>query len=277
MSRPNTGHTPTTDPGPYTPNHELTPTIEIGREILPIAVKHGCELWWDGSTPTARLDQRDGRDGFTRFVNARIEGKLSEVAFKKFLHDYFDIDSAVDWRIYGEYTETDNGDLRCLEGDDEQYEPAVEFDIKKTKPWNQWLAIRAEIYRKFDDSDPIILTKHAIQDDLVMDEFSDTDAWSAVDSDSRFRDRLLEFAETQFPVDVELVGTAYPPEFTDYFEQGEKLYDPDTGASLGGPLRRNNHGIHVDDLDARAVRWNRIASEIVGDRPITYTPLNIIG
>jgi hypothetical protein len=271
------GFTPTVDHGPFTPNQPLTPTIEIEREILPVAVRHGCELWWDGSTPTQRLDQRGGKDGFTRFVNSRIEGKLSEVAFKKFLHEYYGIDSAVDWRIYGDYTETDNGDLRCLEGDTQQHEPAVEFDIKKTKPWNQWLAIRRNIHRGLDDDAPIILTKHAIGDDIDMDPWAETDSWDDVDPDDLFRRRLLDFAESMFPVKIELVGTAYPDEFTDSFDKGDRLYDPTTGSELGPPLRCNNEGIHVDDLDARVVRWNRVVYEIVGDNTITYTPLNIIG
>jgi hypothetical protein len=149
--------------GPFVATDTVQPTISITREVLPIAIQHGCELWWDDSAQEKRLDQRGGKDGFTRFVNARIEGKLAEVAFSTFLEESFGVESAVDWRIYGEYTETDDGDLQYLcDSAGNEYPPAVEFDVKKTKPWNQWLLVRDGIFRHFDDDVPIVLTKHSI-------------------------------------------------------------------------------------------------------------------
>lgn len=252
----------------------MRPTIQVTADDLQTALKHGAELWWDGSTPTKRLDQRGGRNGFTRYVNARVEGKLSEVAFSTFLEQSFDIESQVDWRIYGSYDVTDDGDLQYLVGDDgEQYPPATEFDIKKTKPWNQWLAIRTEIFDPHPDDAPFILTKLVLEDDIVLDEWEDTDDWSVVASDPVFQQRIREYASKHFPLDVELVGSAYPSEFTDEFEQGDRLYDPETGRELGGGLRRPNKGIHVSDLDASVERWNRIVDEITGDNPISYTQL----
>lgn len=262
---------------PHYAGSEFEPTIEIERSILPIAIRHGMELWWDDSTPKKRLDQRNGRSGFTRYVNARIEGKLSEVAFKQFLADYYGIESEVDWRIYGEYTQTDNGDLEYIVGDDgEHYPPSAEFDLKKTKPWNQWLAVRQSIFNQIDDDAPIILTKLSIQDDIVLDEWADTDDWETVDQDKRFRDRLLAFADDYFPLEVELIGTAYKHEFTDEFEQGQRLYDPNTGKSLGKPLKCDNQGIHVNDLHRSPERWNRVVYEIVSDVPVTMNPLLIV-
>jgi hypothetical protein len=246
-------------------------TIDVYADDFKTALKHGMELWWDGSTPTKRLDQRGGRNGFTRFVNARAEGKLSEVAFSRFLKYEYGIESQVDWRIYGSYEETDEGDLQYLVGDDgDEYTPAVEFDVKKTKPWNSWLAIRTEIFEPHPENAPFILTKLTLEDDLMMDEWADTDDWTAVETSQKFDRRFNRYVSENFPLEVEIVGTAYPDEFTDHFDKGDKLYDPDTGRKLGGPLRRPNKGIHVDDLIDGPQRWNRIVEEITGDNPISY-------
>lgn len=245
--------------------------VDVYSSDFETAIKHGMELWWDGSTPTKRLDQRGGRNGFTRFVNARVEGKLAEVAFSKFLLYQYGIDSQVDWRIYGSYDETDYGDLQYLVGDDGNgYKPAVEFDVKKTKPWNQWLAIRTEIFDQHPDGAPFILTKLRLEDDLVVDQWADTDDWSSVQHSATFNERFTAYVKENFPISVEIVGTAYPDEFTDYFDKGDKLYDPDSGRTLGNGLRRPNKGIHVDDLVATADRWNRIVDEITGANPISY-------
>lgn len=253
---------------------EYSPTVSVYAQQFETAVRHGMELWWDGSTPTKRLDQRDGRSGFTRFVNARVEGKLAEVAFKQFLKYDFGVHGRVDWRIYGDYDVTDDGDLRDLKGDDGGwYIPGVEFDVKKTKPWNSWLAIRRQMYEKHPDDAPYILTKLSLEEDLDVDRWEATGSWSDVKNDSEFERRLDNYVAEYFPLDVEIVGTAYKDEFTDFFDKGDKLYDPETGNKLGGPLRRNNAGIHVDDLINTEERWNRVVDEITDDYPITYNEL----
>lgn len=254
---------------------QLQPTIEVDRDDFVVALKHGMDLWYDGSTPTKRLDQREGRSGFTRFVNARIEGKIAEVAFSTFLDEYYGIESRVDWRIYGDYTETDHGDLQYLVGDDgDHYEPAVQFDVKKTKPWNQWLAIRTEIFEKHPDDAPFVLTKLSIEDDVILDEWEDAGEWDIAVDDDDFCSRVVEFGRENFPLDVELVGTAYKDEFTDEFDQGDRLYDPDTGREIGPDLRRDNFGIHVGDLVATRERWDRVVDEITDGYPIGYEELS---
>jgi len=250
------------------------PVVEVDSNVLSTALKHGMELWWSGSTPTKRLDQRGGRSGFTRYVNARIEGKLAEVAFSKFLERDFDIESQVDWRIYGEYEQTDEGDLQYLVGDDGgEYTPSVEFDVKKTKPWNQWLAIRTEIFDQHPDDAPFILTKLQLEEDMMLNVWEDRGPWENVTEDPVFHRRSDQYARDHFPVQVEIVGTAYPDEFTDHFEKGDKLYDPDNGRKLGDGLRRPNRGIHVSDLVATKDRWNRIVDDVTGDNPISYDTL----
>lgn len=251
----------------HNPGEQLSPHISVGREELPRAIQHGMELWWDGSTPTKRLDERDGSSKFTRFVNARIEGKLAEVAFSQFLSDKFNCDSRVDWRIYGDYTTTDDGDLQELIGPDDTYALGVDMDIKKTKPWNSWLAIRTEIFEKISAHAPIVLTKLRIESEIQVDSWRNADGWDEVDTDGEFRDKLLEFADAEFPLDVELVGAVYKPEFTDFFEQGERLYDPHTGDTLGPPLKRPNHGIHVDEIPNNVERWNAVVADITANAP----------
>lgn len=262
----------------YEPDEVLQPSIHIGREHLPIAIRHGMELWWDGSTPTKRLDEREGSSQFTRFVNARIEGKLAEVAFRDFLQEYFDLGSQVDWRIYGEYTQTDEGDLQHLTDDEgNTYSLGVDFDLKKTKPWNSWLAFRKKIFDKIDADAPIVLSKMRIENDIQVDDWKSTDVWDAVDKDEEFRNRLLEFADEEFPIEVELVGSVYKDEFTDKFKKGDRLYNPIDGHQIGPPLKRPNAGIHVSHLDATAARWNRVLAEIVGDNPQhIWRPLIIV-
>lgn len=262
----------------FKPDEELSPNITIGRESLPIAIKHGLELWWDESTPTARLDDRDGSSKFSRYVNSRVEGKLCEVAFADFLQQQFGLDSAVDWRIYGDYETTDDGDLQYLENDDgDEFDLSSELEIKKTKPWNSWLAIRDCSFDRIPDDAPIVLTKMRIEDDINVDPWIDVGDWSTVDEDDEFRRRLLAFAEDAFPVDVELVGTAYKDEFSEHFSKGDRLYDPINGTKLGAPLKRNNHGMFVDNLNNTAARWNRVVSDIVQNADATdWHPLPIV-
>jgi hypothetical protein len=250
---------------------DYQPTFTVYASQFEDALRHGAELYWDGSTPKKRLDQRDGRSGFTRFVNARVEGKLGEEAFSQFCKYDYGIDSQVDYRIYGDYDTTDHGDLQYLIGDDRNtYPPAVEFDVKCTKPWNSWLALRDEVFNPHPENAPFILTKLSIEDDLIMDEWEDAPNWKAVRNDTRFAERIEAFEEDHFPLDVEIVGTAYKHEFTDDFDQGDYLYDPESGRKLGDGLRRPNMGIHVDDLTATEDRWNRVIDEITGDNPISY-------
>lgn len=262
----------------FKPDEELSPNITIGRESLPIAIKHGLELWWDESTPTARLDDRDGSSKFSRYVNSRVEGKLCEVAFADFLQQQFGLDSAVDWRIYGDYETTDDGDLQYLENDDgDEFDLSSELEIKKTKPWNSWLAIRDCSFDRIPDDAPIVLTKMRIEDDINVDPWIDVGDWSTVDEDDEFRRRLLAFADDAFPVDVELVGTAYKDEFSEHFSKGDRLYDPINGTKLGAPLKRNNHGMFVDNLNNTAARWNRVVSDIVQNADATdWHPLPIV-
>lgn len=258
-------------------DEQFTPTIPVGRDVLPIALKHGMQLWWDGSTPTKRLDERNESDQFTRYVNARVEGKISEVAFSELLSSYFDVSSAVDWRIYGDYTRTDNGDLEKLIADGgDTFHPATPFDIKKTKPWNQWLCVRENVYSSFEEGAPIILTKFALMDDLDVSDWEETNDWDTVDKDDVFRRRLLSFSDANFPISVEFSGIAYKDEFTEHFDAGDMLYDPDTGADLGNPLKCDNRAIHVDDLVSTPMRWNRAVCDIIGDTPIDFDPLPVI-
>lgn len=260
----------------FVADEPFTPTISVPRHIVPKAVKHGMELWWDGSTPTKRLDTRKDSSQFTRFVNARVEGKVAEVAFAKFLYVFFDIESQIDWRIYGDYNQTDEGDLQYLLGDDGgEHVPACEFDIKKTKPWNQWLAIRKTIYDRLEDDAPVVLTKLRIEEELSVDPWEDVGEWTTVEADDSFKTRLVDFALDEFPIDVDIVGSVYPDEFTDYFDAGDRLYDPDTGSELGGPLRCQNKGVHTTNLSCTPSRWNRVVDDIVGEHPITWNPLAI--
>ncbi|WP_153952911.1 hypothetical protein [Halosegnis longus] len=260
----------------YDPTTDYRPVIELDQTVLPEALRHGMELWWDDSTPKARLDQRNGDDGFTRFVNARIEGKMAERAFVDLLQRDFGVDSTVDYRIYGDYTTTDDGDLQHLIDDyGNECELGVDFDLKKTKPYNSWLAIRDTIYQKLDAGAPVILSMLRIEEDIDLEPWADATEWSDVETDDEFRERLLDFADTAFPLEVEFRGTVFPCEFTDYFEEGDRLYDPSSGRELGGPLRCDNMGCHVRDLNTSPARWNEIVSLLIGDSEISWNPLTV--
>jgi len=263
---------------PFSITDSITPQITVTRDVLPRAIRNGMELWWDGSTPTKRLDDRGDLTQFSRFVNARVEGKLSEVAFMQFLEEEFQVRSAVDWRIYGDYEVTDDGDLQyLLDSENNQYNLSSELDIKKTKPYNQWLAVRDEIFRKIDDDAPVVLTKHRIEPDIDVDRWADAGDWDNVDADEQFRERLLAFAEDVFPLQVELTGTAYPDEFTDHFEKGERLYRPPNKSDKIGPsLKRPNTGIHVDNLKNSPQRWNRIVADLIGEQQIGWNPMPVV-
>jgi hypothetical protein len=265
----------------YTTHDSFQPTVTVGREVLPIAIQHGMELWWDGSTPTKRLDRRDGSSQFTRYVNGRIEGKLSEVAMTELLEQYFGVSSTVDWRIYGDYTETDDGDLQYLtyehQNGYEEYDLGVDIEVKKTKPWNSWLAMRDEIFAKLDDDAPIVLTKHHIGNDIQLDEWSDCNNWDDVEADGEFRDRLLDFAAETFPLHVEFAGAVYPDELTHHFDKGDKLYNPTTGETLSEGLRRPNEAIPVEDIPNSPDRWNRVVAELCAEMPDdAWNPLTVI-
>lgn len=253
---------------------KFQPKINIESEALVRSLKHGIELWIDDSTPKFRLDQREGRSGFTRYVNARIEGKIGEEAFCHFLNEYYDIEATVDYRIYGDIEITDNGDIQYIVGDDgEQYTPSVELDVKKSKPHNRWLAIRRSVYDKHPDDAPFVLTKLGIEDDIILDAWSDCDSWDEIADDVMFEARVATFARNNFPIEVELVGSAYKDEFTHEFHQGSRLHDPETGEPVGGPLRRDNVGIPCTELVSTRERWDRIVEDIVTHIPVEFQRL----
>lgn len=250
-------------------------TISVGSDAFVRALKHGVELWHDGSTPKFRLDQRDDRDGFTRYCNARVEGKLAEEAFATFLSMHYGLDAGIDYDIYGDIETTDDGDLKYIRGDDgEEYPPSAHLDVKKTKTYNKWLAIRKSIFDSHPDDAPFILTKLSLADDLVLDLWEDNESWEEMMEDPMFEARLQSFAENHFPLDVEIVGSAYKDEFTDHFNKGDRLYHPDSGNHIGGPLRRENMGIPCQDLIDNAERWDRIVDEITEDIPVEYDHLS---
>lgn len=236
------------------------------------------ELWWDGSTPTKRLDERGDSSKFTRFVNARVEGKLCEVAFMQFLEENFNLRSQVDWRIYGDYDITDDGDLQhLLDKHGLEFPLGVDLEIKKTKPWNQWLAVRQEIFDQLSDEAPIILAKARIDSDIQLDPWQDTEDWDDVDLDEEFRSRLLNFARDEFPMQVTFAGTVYKDEFTDHFNKGDRLYKPSSGDKIGPRLKRPNMGVHVSDLNNSPARWNRVVADLVGDNPAElWRPLPVV-
>jgi len=252
---------------------QFQPSIEVRKPDFRRALRHGMELWWDDSSPHKRLDDRGGRTGFTRFVNARIEGKFGEVAFKDWLYQAYNIQAGVDWRIYGEYEQTDYGDLQYLIGrDNEAHRPAVEFDIKKTKPWNSWLAVRRRMFQQHPDDAPFLLTKLALEEDLVLDEWADAGTWPA--DDAEFHLAVERYCDEHLPVEVDLCGAVYPDEFTDEFDAGDRLYDPDTpDRTLGDPLKEYNVAIPVQDIPSSPTRWDRVVRDIVGDHPIDHTLL----
>jgi hypothetical protein len=123
---------------------------------------------------------------------------------------------------------------------------------------------------------PIVLTKLSIPGDINMDSFESFDTWQQVDRNDEFRQRILEFAEQNFPLEVDIKGAVYTDEFTDSFEQGSRLYDPETGSAIGSSLRCDNAGIHVSDIPNDPIRWNRVVDDIVGSHPIEYDGMDIL-
>jgi len=244
------------------------PEVEVSKEDMLRAMRHGMELYWDGSTPTHRLDQRGGRSGFTRYVNARIEGKLGEVAFCEFLEEYYGIEAEADFRIYGDYTVTDDGDVRRMRsvGSEEWHTPERCPEIKKSKRSHSWLAVRESVYDRVDSEVPFVLTQMDLRQDIELDDWDNGDETGVVPADM---DRIESYADEYFPLQVKLAGTAYKDEFTDYIEQGEKLPKPqDRSETLPAQMRRNNYGVPVEELDCSRTRWNRVVEEMVAGRDI---------
>ncbi len=255
-------------------SEEVQPTIQVGRKEFRTALKHGIELYHSDSTPKKRLDQRGGNSGFSRYANARVEGKLAEVAFSRFLERFYGIESEVDWRIYGDYNQTDHGDVRCLFTDEgQEVPPAVEFDVKKTKSYNSWLAIRESMWQKHPEDAPIVLCTMNLQDDVDIRQWQSWDEYPA--DDYEFEQRLQDFEDDNFPLPVTVEGAVYKDEFTHRFEQGDRLHDPDDPSyKFSDEMRMDNKAIPVQDLDATKERWDRVVGEIVGDHEITWEPLS---
>lgn len=254
-----------------------TITIPVYREEFRTALRHAMQLWWSDSTPKKRLDQRGGRDGFTRYCNARVEGKLAEVAFSRFLDEEFGIESEVDWRIYDDYEATDNGDVRCLITDDgEEVEPAVEFDVKKTKFHASWLALRSERFEAHPDDAPYVCCTMDLRDDVDVDEWQPWEAWPA--DDWKFEQRLRDYEEEWFPLDVSLEGAVYKDEFTHQFDAGEKLHAPgDPDFKFNATMRMDNTAVAIEDIPCTPDRWNRVVGDIVGDHDITWDTMDGYG
>lgn len=235
----------------------------VGKDAFVKALKHGMELYWDDSSPKKRFDVREGQSNFTRFVNARIEGKLAEVAFSKILKDKYGVESQVDWRIYGDHTITDNGDMQYIVDEEgNKLEPQTEFDIKKTKPWSKWLLVKEFNFKKHDEEAPFILAKMNLEEDISVDEYEGSNSWDEIKDDMVLNKRINNYSKRNLPVTVSFIGTAYKSEFTDHFDKGDYLYSPDRSKKLD-ELRSNNAGIPVESLVSSKERWNNVMEEKV--------------
>lgn len=247
---------------------------QLGETPLRNALRHGMELWYDESSPTKDwgkgVGNSDNERTLTKFVADRIEGKLGEVAFQRLLDEEFGVESTVDWDVYGDIETTDEADLGGI-GPDGDYSPGVAFDVKKTKPRNLWLAVRASIWRDHDDTDPFVLCKLQLPERIDLEPWTDAGAYP--DDDPEFERTVAEWCDSHLPVSVSVVGYAEKQAFTDFFERGDRLYHPNGGYDIGPPLKTDNRGIPVADLRADREAWNELVERIVGDAPVDWQPL----
>lgn len=243
-------------------------TVTVDRTQFRTALKHGFELWHDDSTPKKRLDQRGGNDGFTRYTNCRVRGKLAEVAFVQFLRQEFDVDGSVDWRVYGDYDTTDDGDIQYLiDEDGTEVDPAADVEIKKTKSFNSWLAIRESAYERHPDDAPIVVCTMYLDEDVDVDEWQPWGEWPA--EDWKFEQRLRNYEEKYFPLDIQIEGAVYKDEFTHHFDAGDNLFDPnDPDHTYNATMRMSNEAVPMQDLPNDQQRWERVVDDIVGDHDI---------
>lgn len=247
---------------------------KIGETPFRKALRHGMELWYDQSSPTKDWGEGVGRGDnertITKFVADRIEGKLGEVAFQQTLAEEFGVESTVDWSVYGDIEVTDEADLEGI-GPDGEYSPGVAFDVKKTKPKNLWMAVRASIWRDHDDTDPFVLAKLELPERVDLEPWADAGTYP--DDDPAFEQTVTEWCERHLPVSASVVGFAEKREFTDFFERGERLYHPGGGFDIGPHLKTDNRGVPVEELRSSRSAWNELVERIVGDAPVDWQPL----
>ncbi|USZ67460.1 hypothetical protein NGM10_12065 [Halorussus salilacus] len=249
-------------------------TYELGETPFRRALRHGMALWYDQSSPTkdwgAGVGSGDNERTMTKFVADRIEGKLGEVAFQRLLDEEFGVESTVDWDVYGDIEETDDADLGGI-GPDGEYPPGVGFDVKKTKPRNLWLAVRASIWRDHGDADPFVLCKLDLPDRVGLEPWADAGTYP--DDDPEFERAVAEWCERHLPISVSVVGYAEKRDFTDFFERGDRLYHPGGGFDIGPRLKTDNRGIPVEDLRADREAWNELVERVVEGTPVDPRPL----
>lgn len=255
---------------------KFKPKYNLGRRYFVKSLKHGIELWIDQSSPTKDwgkgVGSGDNDRTFTKFVADRIEGKLGEAAFSRMLREEFNLETEIDWDIYGSIDKTDESDLKALiSSEGKKFDPCVSFDVKKTKPRNLWLAIRHSIWQDHKDSDPIILTKLELPERVNLEEWSDSNEYPG--DDPEFNNRIDEWCDANLPVSAQVVGFAEKQEFTDYFERGDRLYHPDGEYEIGPPLKTKNNGIPIKQLNSSRGDWNNLVSRIIGDHPIQWSSI----
>lgn len=246
---------------------EHRPTYQLTGEEVKRAIRHGVEMWYDDSSPMSDWDPRSNDRSMTKFVGDRVEGKVAEVAFMKFLEDGFGLEMEVDYEIYGDISITDDGDIESLtDGLGRSHPPAITVDVKKTKPKNMWLAVRESRWKEYRPTDVFVLCKTKIQR-VNIDEMAD-ETWTEGEP------AVETWAEKISPLDVKICGFKQKNELRYTFDRGERLHTPDDETyEIGPPLKTKNKATPVKSLKAGIDDWNSLMENVVGDRPLHWSEL----
>lgn len=202
--------------------------MEVCIEDISEIRKHAEELYEAGTSPTHDFDGRANKRSKEKFVNDRIEGKVGELAVANLLRE-LGYECKVDYDIYDSIEETDDGDLKTIQG----APPKTEFDVKTTKERNLWLAVRESIYKQHEPDDPIILVT------VPADEV------------------------TSPPFTANVIGWVEKRDFDTRLARGERMFLPwNPDKKIGPPLKTDNWVIPVDDVpEASREDWRRLVEE----------------
>jgi len=143
-----------------------------------------------------------------KFIRNHTQGKIGEVALSVLFREAFNIDSTVNMEPFEGNLQTDNGDLESIEG----RQPRCSFDIKTTKKYNKWIAIRESIWKGHEPLDPILIA-------LVEPE----------DCNPGSKD-----------VDVHIPGWVLNRDLDTRVVRGQRLPRPNGTGTIGPPMKTNN-------------------------------------
>jgi hypothetical protein len=229
---------------------KFTTTLEADDTDVQQAKKFAISTFYSGS-----FDAKNGDGSLKDHFYETFFGKLSEVAFSRFLDEKFGLDSCVNFIDYEDKSVDDGGaDLLSIEGE----EPNP-FDVKKAKTYTAYQMVRDLVYDDHDMGDPfiqVIVPHPRDRPDIARWEQDDKEKAEA---------RLDEYVESVMPRELTVTGVFYHDDLVNIHPKGSAVMDPSGTREVIPSLDRTMYSMMKNDVHSSKDDFIEAVERIVPD------------